>query len=135
MKRLVLIFPLSLFAIAAFASTVSAQAIRLTWLDNSDNESAFTVERSEDGVTFAEVAVLPADTITYTDAALEIGATYYYRVRAVNEHGYSGYTNIASGEARGAPSDPSAIGIEPAAATLRITVREDGTISIEPIAK
>lgn len=117
------------------ATTSYAASLTLTWRDNSTNEAAFAVERSTDGVAFAEIAILPPDSTTYTDAALEVGATYHYRVRAVNEYGYSGYTNVASGEARGAPSSPSGIGIEPAAPTLRITVREDGTISIEPIAK
>ena len=126
---------IALAALLLAATTGYAASLTLTWRDNSTNESAFIVERSLEGESWSQLDIVPPDITSYTDATLEVGQTYYYRVRAVNEYGYSGYTNVASGQAKGTPADPSAIGVEPAAPTLRITVREDGTISIEPIAK
>lgn len=122
-----------ILAAASFAAALSAAQLTLNWRDNSDNEAAFQVERSPDGVAWAEIAVLPPDSTTYTDATLETGQTYFYRVRAANEYGFSGYTNVASAIANGPPSAPDAPVLSPASPTLRITVRADGTISIEPI--
>lgn len=62
------------------ASSVDYESITLQWQDNSNNEEAFYLERSEDARVFTTVAVLPANTTTYTDK-IALGG-YYYRVRA-----------------------------------------------------
>ncbi len=67
--------------------------IVVTWQCNSYNETGFAVERSTDGVHFSQIATLPANSMSYTDAQLGAG-TYYYRVRAFNANGYSAYTNV-----------------------------------------
>lgn len=128
MKNLILFSLILLTPLAAHAASIN-----LTWQDNSDNEDAFTVERSTDGEVFAEVATVPADTTAYTDDGLQTGATYYYRVRALNEYGYSGYTNVAAGTAKGVPADPSGLEAAAPSPTLRITVRDDGSIVTENI--
>jgi hypothetical protein len=56
------------------------------------------VERSLDGVTWKEVAVLPADTTNYLDSGLLDGMTYQYRVRAHNGLGYSEYSEVVQAE-------------------------------------
>lgn len=78
------------------AVAVSSSQIRLSWSDNSNNENAFKVYRSPDGVTFIEVAKPGPNMTTYTDPALTSNTVYYYRVRASNEAGSSAYTNIAN---------------------------------------
>jgi len=124
------------FAVVAWTlfscfSCAFAASIDLAWTDNSNNEAAFLVERSEDGDAFAEIATLPPDSEAYTDAGLEPGSRYWYRVRAVNEFGFSGYTNVAEGLAKGPPPDPGPLETENTA-TLLIMVREDGTIEVLP---
>ena len=67
----------------------------LAWTDNADDETGFVVERSLDGVTFAEVATPTADATGYADAGLLPGTTYHYRVAAENAAGLSAWSNVA----------------------------------------
>ena len=83
------------------ATGVSAEQINLSWTDNADDESAYLVERSPDGVSnWSQIAGLPANSTGYSDTGLACGMTYYYRVRAyrAGDGQYSGYSNIASAE-------------------------------------
>jgi len=77
----------------AFVSANSTSArIDLTWIDNSDNEFEFRIERSNDnGLTYAQVGVVPRNSQAYSDLGLSPGTTYLYRVAAWNSKGYSSY--------------------------------------------
>lgn len=77
---------------------VVATAAQLTiqWADNSDNENGFTLERSVNGFDFLPIADVAPDTETYTDSSLLPGVEYWYRVKAFNAAGESGYSNTAS---------------------------------------
>jgi regulation of enolase protein 1 (concanavalin A-like superfamily) len=80
----------------ATAATTGAQ-ITLTWADNSSDETGFKIERSLDGVTFAQVGTTAANVATYTDSTgLSASTKYYYRVSAFNAVGSSTLSNIAS---------------------------------------
>ena len=70
--------------------------VNLTWSDANPVVSSFKIERSSDGITFAEVATVPASQTNYTDNAMSILATYTYRVRGVNAGGNSPYSQVAS---------------------------------------
>jgi titin len=89
------------------ASNPGSSQAALTWQDNSSNETGYVVERSADGVTFAPLAALDANSTSFIDAAPFAG-TNYYRVAATNTFGFSDYSNIgwAGG---GRPSSPGAI--------------------------
>ena len=78
------------------ASAASSTSVTLRWTDNSSNESGFKVERSSDGVTFAEIATLGAGTTSYSDSGLTARTSYYYRVRAYNSNANSGFSNTSS---------------------------------------
>ncbi len=78
------------------ASVVSESAIDLSWQDNSTDETGFSIERrGASGADWAQVAVAGENATTYSDTGLDAGATYYYRVRATNGAGASGYSNEA----------------------------------------
>jgi len=70
--------------------------VRLIWSDNSNNEHGFVVERSR---SLEEVWVfldsLDENATRHYDTGLSSQTTYYYRVKAWNEHGDSPYSNIA----------------------------------------
>lgn len=78
------------------ATAKSAAEIKLSWQDNSDNESVFELERSRDGRNFKRITIRNKDTTSYSDVRLNPGTRYYYRLRAYNAAGNSGYSNIAA---------------------------------------
>ncbi len=80
------------FAIAPpinLAATLWTTYARITWTDNSTNETAFTVERSVDGVNFASIGSVVGQPSTgfaysFSDVTVAPGNSYKYRVKAVN---------------------------------------------------
>jgi transcriptional regulator CtsR len=71
---------------------ITSQRVRLTWSDNSSNESGFKIERKKAGGSYSQIATVGANTVSYTDTGLATANTYYYRVRAYNSTGNSAYT-------------------------------------------
>jgi len=86
------------------ATAVSASQINLAWIDNSDNETGFKIERKTgaDG-TWSEIAATSANVTTYSNTGLSQSTTYYYRVRAVRVNVYSDYSNDAHANTELAP--------------------------------
>ena len=79
------------------AATYSASRIDLTWTDNSGIESGFKVERStSSGSGFSQIGTTAANDKTYSATGLASGTKYYFRVRAYNAAGNSGYSGVAS---------------------------------------
>jgi hypothetical protein len=77
-------------------TAVSSNQIDLEWVDNSDNESGFDIERSLDGIAWEQITTVSANVTAFSDTGLSADTTYYYQVRAINDFGVSGYSNIAS---------------------------------------
>lgn len=69
--------------------------INLAWTDNAQNESGFKIERSPDGITFAQIALVNANIKTFPDSGLSPSTQFFYRVRAFNSAGNSIYSNTA----------------------------------------
>jgi FtsP/CotA-like multicopper oxidase with cupredoxin domain len=78
------------------AAQLPGLQVGLAWTDNANNETNFVVERSLDGITFAAITTLPANTVSYTDTTVTPGSTYTYQVKASNAGGSSAYSNTAS---------------------------------------
>lgn len=79
------------------AAALSATSVRLNWVDNAYNEAGFKIERKTGAAgTWAQVGTAAEDATSYTDSGLSELTTYYYRVRAYNNAGDSGYSNEAS---------------------------------------
>ncbi|MCP4689994.1 MAG: DNRLRE domain-containing protein [Desulfobacterales bacterium] len=77
-------------------SVLNGFDVSLTWIDNSDNEEGFILERKVDDGSFTVLAELPADAEAFADPGLAPLHEYAYRVKAVNNFGDSGYSNEVS---------------------------------------
>ena len=83
--------------LVTLGSELDAAQFTLTWTDNSTNESGFRIERSTNGTTFTEIATVGTNVVSYVDAGLPNSTTYWYRIRAYNSAGSSGFSNVATG--------------------------------------
>lgn len=88
---LALAAPTNLTAIPA-----GSTSILLNWQDNATAESGYQIERSINGVDFAQIGQIAANSTSHLDNQLNAATTYYYRVRATGQGNFSGYSNIAS---------------------------------------
>ncbi|MDW7690949.1 fibronectin type III domain-containing protein [Flammeovirgaceae bacterium SG7u.111] len=77
------------------AVEVTKTSVNLSWLDRSDEETGFVVERGNDSffASFKEFS-LPANATSFTDTALNDNTTYYYRVRTENNGILSDFSNV-----------------------------------------
>ncbi len=81
---------------SSLRATLQAGAqVALAWTDNSDNETHFEIERSENGGAWTLIASPTADSVAYIDTTVVPGNSYDYRVRAANAGASSGYSNTA----------------------------------------
>lgn len=69
---------------------VRMDVIIFSWVDNSDNEERFVLERSLDnGITWIVARVLEKNSTTAFDFGLENGTNYLYRVKSENISGFA----------------------------------------------
>ncbi len=78
-------------------TTPPAVSVKLTWTDNSTNETNFRIQRATDASFTAGLTnyTVGANVTTYNDTAVSPNIHYYYRVIALNADGPSGYSNTA----------------------------------------
>lgn len=91
------------------ATALSPSEIRLTWRDNSNDETSFRVERRSGG-SFQEIASLPAGSTEHRVDGLAAGSRYEFRIRARNGQGFSAYSNTAAATTPAGPVVPPAPG-------------------------
>lgn len=89
------------------ANAVDHQGIDLAWIDNSDNESGFELQRSTDAFATPSFTVinLGANVTSFSNTGLAASTTYAYRVLAKNGAGASGVSNTATATTGVAPPD------------------------------
>src|SRR5262245_18996618 len=89
------------------SSRLDAASLQLSWVDNSDNEDGFHIERKvgTNGI-FSLLAAVGPNITSYTDDNLASNTTYCYRLNAFNDIGISAYTNEACGTTSGGASPP-----------------------------
>src|SRR5439155_1526395 len=75
---------------------ISTTKIDLTWTDNATTETGYTVERAPDNSgapgTFAAIATLPTNSVSYSDVAASPNTRYWYRVRDFTALDVSAYS-------------------------------------------
>lgn len=81
----------------------------LAWTDNSGDELMFRVDRSTNGSTYTFLGYTMAGVTAYTDTGLSPSTKYYYRVRAENVAGNSGYATYTYTTSNGIPDAPSGL--------------------------
>ncbi|WP_251357793.1 M12 family metallo-peptidase [Kangiella sp. TOML190] len=80
-------------AVSNLTASESGSNVALNWQDNSDNESGFLVQRSDNGGAFSQVADLAANQTSYTDSNVSAGNDYSYQVIAYNNGGEAAASN------------------------------------------
>ena len=83
--------------------------IAVTWTDNANNETGFTVQRSVNGGLFGTVAVLGANAVGFADTVVTPGNTYAYQVRAFNLSGFSAWAASPTVAVPTIPAAPSGL--------------------------
>ena len=84
--------PTSLTATAASASQIS-----LSWIDVSNNETGFKIDRSPDGSTgWSTIVTTAANATSYANTALSEGTTYYYRIYPISVDGPGKLSSVVS---------------------------------------
>jgi len=74
------------------AGSGGSGTVDLSWIDNSDNETGFRIQRKDSTNIFSDVGTVGAGITTFTDNVGSI-ATYTYRVIAYNDTAVSNYSN------------------------------------------
>lgn len=119
-----------------FLSTVvSATQLNLSWADNTNNETAFILERSDDNDTFDVIATLAPNTLAYSDTGLTANTGYYYRIKAATAADTSAYTLVITAHTPPVPGypalpvNPEPAHLAPYVSTETVTLKWQGSDS------
>jgi fibronectin type 3 domain-containing protein len=93
---------------ALAANAISSSEIDLSWVDNSNNETGFEIQRGTSSAgPFTTISTAAANATAYSDTGLSTSTTYYYRIDATNGIGSSAFTAVVNATTS-APSVPNA---------------------------
>ncbi len=72
------------------ATVISDTLIALTWQDNSNNETGFTVEQSSDGIAYSPYKTFAANSVSGNVTGIyNTTSSYYFRVKAISKYSSS----------------------------------------------
>ena len=89
-----------------FATVISNSEIKLSWTDNSFNESGFIIYYKQEGAVGFQTQVVGADVTSYSFTGLLPSTGYNFYVRAFNDNGRSLRTNIVNPTTQGGGTIP-----------------------------
>lgn len=99
-----------------FPTSALAVGIRLNWVDTSNNESGFKIERSLGGSTInmTPIGNAPTNATEFIDTGLAENQDYCYRISAYNSAGSSSPTpNVCAKTILNAPLSPTGLTATP----------------------
>jgi hypothetical protein len=99
------------------AIAISSTQIYLRWLDRSDNEINFVIERKTGRSSYFPLNIVGSNITSYADTGLNPDAVYYYRIKAHGSAGDSVYSNEVSVAVLSSPV-PSPVLLSPANASI-----------------
>jgi hypothetical protein len=82
-----------IFAPSSLSAKYNNKQIILSWLDNSNNEAGFYLERKSDSENYITIATLSPNSVSFIDTNYLSGVTYTYRIKAFNSEGQTAYSN------------------------------------------
>jgi subtilisin family serine protease len=109
------------------ATAVSSSRINLAWADNSTNEAGFKIERSADGATFTQIAIMTANATSYPVTNLNATTQFFFRVRAYDGNNHSAFSNTAAATTQATPAAPSNLTATPSTARITLTWTDNAT--------
>ncbi|MDZ4784271.1 MAG: fibronectin type III domain-containing protein, partial [Planctomycetia bacterium] len=71
---------------------VSDTTNEVGWIDRSENETGYRIQRSTNGVSWTTITTAGADTGHFVDTTVQAGVDYYYRIRTVRAGNDSFYS-------------------------------------------
>ena len=77
--------------------------IGLTWIYGGTGAMGVKIERSSNPTGPWYLIGVTNTVVSYTDTGLNGSTTYYYRLRAYNQYGYSAYSDITTGQTTSTP--------------------------------
>jgi fibronectin type 3 domain-containing protein len=86
------------------AAQANGKQVELTWVDRSNNERDFLLERQVGSGAFVPLNVLPINSTSYTDRQVLVDTRYTYRLRSRNAAGVSPYSNSATAQTLATPT-------------------------------
>lgn len=78
------------------AQTDMPNGVILTWLDNSNGEAGFIVERKLDNNNFSVIDTVQSNDTSYVDSSVSEGHHYYYKIKSFTHNCESEYSNEVS---------------------------------------
>ena len=116
---------------ALSTTVIDYQTVDLAWMDNSAVEDGYEVQRAPQGGNWATVADLVPNSTSYRDVA-PTNATYWYKVRAKKDGGYSHFSNsVQVTLASEPPAAPSIGNASPSSSTHVFTSWIDNSTNEE----
>lgn len=90
----------------ALTATLAQEQVRLAWQDNATDETGYAIHRKDVAGQWVLIASTSAGVAIYTDTEAQQGASYTYRVRAVNAYDASDWSNeVTAGPVAIAPAE------------------------------
>jgi alpha-tubulin suppressor-like RCC1 family protein/subtilisin family serine protease len=91
------------------ATLVSTTQADLRWVDHSNNETNFLIQRKVGSGSYTTLVTLGANVTSYSNTGLTLGKQYSYRVLAKNIAGNSAYSNVATVTPSNTPVAPKSL--------------------------
>ena len=92
-------------------------SIRVEWTDASSLEDGYELQRARSDFVWTTVALLGADVTTHIDIGLASDTRYWYRARALEDGGFSSFSNSDDAIIVGIPAAPTNIDVRPSGST------------------